>query len=348
MSNLVINQYPDGLSVYCRSHGLETDKLSALLCEKYNADSCAITPSGMSAIMTSLESLKFKNFNLITLDEMYVDTPKNIEKFCKKHGNNLHITTIENVRQVFEQLSGQTNVLFIESCSNPSGKIFDFSLIPLFKSLSKEFVFIVDNTWLSCCIFNPFNYGADIVVVSLTKYYSGGNAICGAVIAKENYFGGIIDWLSYIGNHVSPHNAQIVHESMGNMNDRIKLSSSKTILILDELRNNNQISELNHPYIHSFQLCQKYLAQDLYPSVFTFCILMSMAKFRKLMTKLTIIEVKTSFGHPNTCLDPWIKRIEIGKKGYVRVRVRIAIGHEDSLEKIRMGLQELFTLVKMN
>jgi cystathionine beta-lyase/cystathionine gamma-synthase len=59
--------------------------------------------------------------------------------------------------------------------------MFDTSILEDLKKLSNSLIFIVDNTWLSIASYNPFDYGADFCVISLTKYYSGGLAIAGTV-----------------------------------------------------------------------------------------------------------------------------------------------------------------------
>ena len=45
---------------------------------------------------------------------------------------------------------------------------------------------MVDNTWLTSSVFNPFDFDIDIVVTSLSKYYSAGSCIGGAIIYKKS------------------------------------------------------------------------------------------------------------------------------------------------------------------
>ena len=73
----------------------------------------------------------------------------------------------------------------MESCSNPTGKMVKWEKIKEFKNKFKNLTVIVDNSWLSCYIFNPFLFDVDVVLNSLTKYYSGGTAICGAILFKK-------------------------------------------------------------------------------------------------------------------------------------------------------------------
>ena len=71
--------------------------------------------------------------------------------------------------------------------------------------------FIIDNTWLTSTIFNPFMYDVDIAVTSLSKHYSGGHCISGALICKNiNYYQVAKDWYTSRGYHVSTHSCSII------------------------------------------------------------------------------------------------------------------------------------------
>ena len=64
---------------------------------------------------------------------------------------------------------------------------------------------VVDNTWLTGCSFNPFNYDVDIVVDSLTKYYSAGKTISGGIITNNEMIINDVDkFMCGYGIHVSP------------------------------------------------------------------------------------------------------------------------------------------------
>ena len=165
---------------YNRSSSSSSKKLETILSEKYNVDSCVVVPSGMAAINSVLQSIILNGsdnpINIVYSSELYCDTQtliKYIEKLvssCIK----VDVTKPNDIVALFrKQINDQVNILFFETCSNPNGYIFDFSIIEKLKQYSKTFYVIVDNTWLTDKIFNPFEHGATIVVTSLTKYYSG-------------------------------------------------------------------------------------------------------------------------------------------------------------------------------
>jgi cystathionine beta-lyase/cystathionine gamma-synthase len=186
MDNLVIQQIDDKLT-YCRSQSNQQLQLEQSLSAEYqtsqNSIHTMITPSGTSAIRLAIEKLvkSSKNEQVINLfygDELYSQTPgifKYLSTLYKFNYYSFDVNDSEKIKSLITQHNKDKNIIFIESATNPSGDIFDFELIYQLRSICKTLTVVVDNTWLTCKIFNPFMYKVDVVVVSLTKYYSGGS-----------------------------------------------------------------------------------------------------------------------------------------------------------------------------
>ncbi len=82
------------------------------------------------------------------------------------------------------EVSDKTRMIYCESVGNPTTKIVNFAKL---SKLAKEYglLFVVDNT-ISPLLFEPFGWGADIVVYSTTKIVAGhSQALGGAVVYKE-------------------------------------------------------------------------------------------------------------------------------------------------------------------
>ena len=87
-------------------------------------------------------------------------------------------------------LTPKTKAIFVESIANPGGIITDLEKVA---AVAKEagVPFIVDNTLATPYLLRPKEYGADIVVHSLTKFLGGhGNSIGGAIVDC-----GTFDWI---------------------------------------------------------------------------------------------------------------------------------------------------------
>jgi O-acetylhomoserine (thiol)-lyase len=86
-------------------------------------------------------------------------------------------------------LSPNTKAVFIESIANPGGIITDIEAIAAIAH-SASVPLIVDNTFATPYLTRPFEWGADIVVHSATKFLGGhGNSICGLIVDSGRF-----DW----------------------------------------------------------------------------------------------------------------------------------------------------------
>ncbi len=117
----------------------------------------------------------------------------------------------------FEQaVSQKTKAIFIESIANPGGVITDIEAIA--KIAKKAGVpLIVDNTLATPYLCKPIDYGADIVVHSLTKFLGGhGNSIGGMIVD-----GGTFNWsregrYPMLSEPRPEYNGMVLHETFGN------------------------------------------------------------------------------------------------------------------------------------
>lgn len=354
MEDLVLSKAVDRPGYYYnRSNSNDQEQLRKSLA-KYYERNAHITPSGMSAIYQTLSALVRKHLDepvhIIYSSELYTDTPKVITGLSELH-KSLTLTTIDvakrdEIRQLFSSLANTPTILFIESCSNPNGYIFDFSLLPLLrKSCSTSYV-VVDNTWLTHVIFQPFVYSVDFVVLSLTKYYSGGTAIAGCVLSNSSILNDVIDSSRRQGLHVSPHNCRLINDALSNMTERLQKSSSLTGRVYQALRTMN-VANLRHPLDTehlSYGLARQYFQTDskgipIGPSVFTFTVKAKRADLLKVLETLKTMEVKTSFGASKSRIDPFIKQ----KKDLIQCR--ISIGYDDSYENVMKGIQDFLTSI---
>jgi len=97
----------------------------------------------------------------------------------------------ENFRNAADQ---NTKAFYTESIGNPKDNIDDFKKISEIAH-SMNIPLIIDNT-VAPFIFNPFRYGADIIIYSLTKFISGnGTSIGGAVIERVILIGTMVNFL---------------------------------------------------------------------------------------------------------------------------------------------------------
>eukprot|EP00698_Gefionella_okellyi_P005475 TRINITY_DN15007_c0_g1_i1.p1 TRINITY_DN15007_c0_g1~~TRINITY_DN15007_c0_g1_i1.p1 ORF type:complete len:366 (-),score=52.29 TRINITY_DN15007_c0_g1_i1:382-1440(-) len=344
--SLVLSKMDSGY-MYNRVHSTSVSNLARLLTQMYGVAGCVVTPSGMCAISSTLHALVNKHLdtkvNIVHGSELYTDTPKVCKMLARIHRNvTYHIVDVTDqtaILKLFTELRATgVIILFTESCSNPTSYIFDPALLPKIRSLcsSSKFYHVVDNTWLSVASFNPFQHGADIVVNSLTKYYSGGACIGGAVLCNSSLINDVQDWVTINGLHVSPHNADLIANALPQLEERIRLSDAVCRAVAQRLQQHSKVVQVDHPSLTSHP-CHA-LAMRLFkyqPSVFTFRVRTAKKRALAVMANSTEIEHKTSFGAELCRTDPWPKQHQD------LTACRVAIGFEDDIEQVVNGLTRM-------
>ncbi len=229
------NQY-----FYNRTHHFLGKQVINLLANCYHVDPTRISllTSGINSLSIMLECIMIENnfnkINIIYSNELYCDTPRYIKYFDQVYGvSNISTFDVSKPNDLIEnfnkELKSGVNILIMESCSNPNGFVFDFSVIPELRKLSKKLYVVVDNTWTTHVVFNPLEQGADIVFSSMSKHYSGGSCIGGFTISPSAFAKNLNNLIRMRGIHISIPYCQLFLKNIPKMEERIKMSFEKTM-----------------------------------------------------------------------------------------------------------------------
>ncbi len=147
------------------------------------------TASGHSAQLLALFALMNSGDEFVASNKLYGGSITQFGHSFKKFGWQVHFVDPVIPENFRKAITPKTKAVFTESLANPSGVICDIEAIASIAHAA-GIPCIVDNTLPSPALCRPFEYGADIVVHSTTKFISGhGNAMGGAVVDSGNF-----DW----------------------------------------------------------------------------------------------------------------------------------------------------------
>jgi O-acetylhomoserine (thiol)-lyase len=148
------------------------------------------TASGHSAQMLAMFTLMEPGASFVAANKLYGGSVTQFMRTFQKFGWDCEMVDVDDFNAVEAALKKPTvKALFCESLANPGGVISD--LEPLAELAHAAGVpLIVDNTMASPALCRPFEWGADIVIHSTTKFISGhGNAMGGMVVDSGKF-----DW----------------------------------------------------------------------------------------------------------------------------------------------------------
>lgn len=143
--------------------------------------------SGMAAITYAVQTICEVGDNIIAASTLYGGTYNFFAHTLPRQGIEVRFFDHKNPAAIHDLVDDKTKMVFAESIGNPLGNIIDIEAIS--EAAHKHGVpVVIDNTVATPALCRPFEFGADIVVHSLTKYMSGtGTSIGGAIVDSGNF-----------------------------------------------------------------------------------------------------------------------------------------------------------------
>jgi len=221
-----------------------------------------LTQSGMSAIDTALSI--FQNGKetrpWLFFSEIYGGTISFIESVLKsRRGLDIQYFTPDNGKYDLVKFEDAISVLkpelvYIESISNPMLIVSDVAKIT---GIAKKYgtKVIVDNTFATPWLFKPLSEGADIVVHSATKYFSGhGNLTAGVICGNDiKIMQSAIEYRKFVGHTLSPDDAYRLQTQIQTFELRFSRQCSNAYKLAGFLKSSPVVKEVwfpglkNHP-----------------------------------------------------------------------------------------------------
>jgi len=145
--------------------------------------------SGMSAITYAIQCITRTGDNIVSTNQLYGGTYNLFAHSFPQQGINVKMVDGADFKAIDAAIDEKTKALYCESIGNPLGNIID--LKELADIAHKHGIpLIVDNTVPTPYLCRPIDFGADIVIHSLTKYMGGHGTTIGGAIVDSGKF----DW----------------------------------------------------------------------------------------------------------------------------------------------------------
>ncbi len=128
--------------------------------------------SGMAAINYSILTIAKAGDNIISTPQLYGGTYTLFAHMLQSQGIEVRVAEDDSAEAIEKLIDDKTKAVYCETIGNPAGNIIDLEAVCA-AAHKHGVAVIVDNTVASPVICNPIDFGADIVVHSLTKYIGG-------------------------------------------------------------------------------------------------------------------------------------------------------------------------------
>lgn len=171
--------------------------------------------SGHAAQLGVFHTLMQSGDEFIAANKLYGGSINQFNHAFKSFGWNVVWADAENPASFEAAITDKTKAIFIESLANPGGIVMDIEAIAAIAQKA-NIPLIVDNTMASPYLCRPIEYGANIVVHSLTKFIGGhGNSMGGMIVDGGNF-----DWIGsgkypLLSEPRPEYDGLVIHETFG-------------------------------------------------------------------------------------------------------------------------------------
>lgn len=260
--------------------------------------------SGAAAINYTFLNLASAGGNIVSAKTIYGGTYNLLEHTLPQYGITATFVDPDEEGAFENAINDKTKAVFIETIGNPNATLIDIEKVAAIAHAHK-IPLVVDSTFATPYLLRPFEYGADIVVHSATKFIGGhGTAIGGVIIdggfdwkksgkypwisePNPSYHGvsfadaaGSAAFVTYIraillrdtGSTLSPFHAFLFLQGLETLSLRVERHVENALKIVDYLNKNPQVEAVHHPSLESepsHSLYKKYFPNGG-GSIFTF------------------------------------------------------------------------------
>ena len=138
--------------------------------------------AGSAAVNYSILNIAESGNNIVTVPLLYGGTYTLFKHMLPRQGIDVRFSDDDSVDSMQALIDDKTTAVFCESIGNPAGNIVDIEALAEMAH-AHGVPLIVDNTVATPVLIKPIQWGADIVVESLTKYMGGhGNSLGGVIV----------------------------------------------------------------------------------------------------------------------------------------------------------------------
>ena len=280
--------------IYTRLNNPTNDVLEQRLATLEGGIGAVVTASGTAAINTALLTLLRAGDHIVASSSLYGGTYNLLNVTLPRFGITTTFVDPNEPENFGKAVQENTRAVFVESLGNPKLDVLDLEAIAT-QAKQAKIPFIVDNTVATPSLLNPIQYGANIVIHSLTKYINGnGTALGGVIIDAGNFdwangkfpeftepspgYHGLVyhealgeaafiakvrvEGLRDHGAALSPFNAFQIIQGLETLEVRIKQHSQSAFQIAQWLQQQEEVAWVNYPGLETsdyFELAEKYL-----------------------------------------------------------------------------------------
>lgn len=238
---------------YSRAANPTVSALEAALGALEDTPPAVCFATGMAAISSLFLAILKSDDHVVVSDVVYGGTVRLFQQILTNFGVQASFVDTSNPQAIAEAIRPNTKLVFIETPANPTLKLTDIAAVAKVTHAA-GIRLAVDNTFLTPVLQRPLDLGADITLLSTTKYIEGHNSTVGGSIATRDE--ALLERLRLVhktlGCIQSPQESWLTLRGLKTLPLRLQQHSANAQKVAEWLERHPKIASVHFPGLASF------------------------------------------------------------------------------------------------
>jgi len=337
--------YPDEGYSYTRHGNPTRDKLRDRFAGVANAEHVLMAASGMTTVSTVCLSLLRPGDRIVASDSLFGGTTTLFDEFLDGFGVEVAYVDAADTEAVADALESPTELVWIESPTNPLLELCDIEALSDLADAA-EATLVVDNTFATPCGQRPLDLGADVSVLSTTKFVNGhSDSVGGAIVTDDEE---LFDRFAFvlrdvIGAPLSPFDSYLVLRGLKTLPARMAHHEHNASRVAGLLTEHDAVASVNYPGLKIYpqhDLAKRQMQN--YGGMVSFELAGDEAETRAVVEDLDVFNLAFSLGG----VESLVEHTASMSGATLSPEEREQAGISDSLVRLSVGLERTEDLIR--
>jgi len=291
--------------IYTRLGNPTIEDLENTVAELEKAYGGLATASGMAAVNTVYQTLLGTGDHMIGHNALYGPSRGIMEKHYPKLGIKFDFIDATKIEEIEKAIKPNTKLLYLETPANPTMGVTDLKAA-CDLARKHNIITCVDNTFCSPYLQRPIEFGADIVLHSMTKFINGHADIVGGIVVARDK--ALFEELKYVminmGFNIDPHQAFLARRGLKTLAIRIDRAQQSAIKVAAFLESHPKVEWVLYPGLKShpqYELSKKQM--DGPGAMISFGVKGGLEAGKKVMDNVKLAVLAVSLGGVETLIQ---------------------------------------------
>ncbi|MDX1661222.1 MAG: PLP-dependent aspartate aminotransferase family protein, partial [Gemmatimonadota bacterium] len=277
-------------------------------------------------------------------ENLYGGTHRLFERVLRHFGLEFRYVDARDPGAVADALDDDVKMVYVETPSNPLMRLVDLAAV---REVSGERLMVVDNTFMSPYFQRPFEYGADLVVHSTTKFLNGHSDMVGGVVLAND--DDLAERLAFLQNSVGavpgPWDCWLALRGLKTLHVRMDRSEANARALAPFLAGHSMVEAVHYPGLEDHPQHELAKRQMSGFGGVVSVELADGAAARRFLENLEVFQLAESLGgveslcsHPGVMTHAAVPEAERERMGLADRLVRLSVGIED-VDDLRNDLE---------